>query len=135
MLNYKIDGHEDNYRAFHLFEDWDEGNGTLEELFKNESKSVKTAALNEYANGMCMSHEYIETMLRLGADPNYTDCDEYSLLEIILLNKREQALRTLLAYSPEMKLRKYIYDGAIKAGGIFKDIAKRCEVFDDGADL
>lgn len=135
MLDYKIDGHEDNYRSFHLYMDWEDEGGTLEELFKNESKSVKTAAFHQYSNGMCTEDDYLETLLRLGADPNYTDCDEYSLLEIILLNKREKALKTLLAYSPEMRLRKHIYNGAIKAGGIFKDIAKRCEVFDDGADL
>lgn len=134
MLDYKIDGHDDNYRAFDLFEKWEDGKGTLEELFKNESKSVITAAFNEYP-GMCSSHEYVETLLRLGADPNYTDCDEYSLLEILMINNCEDTLRTLLKYSPELKLRKYIYNGAIKKGGIWKDVAKRCEVFDDGAEL
>lgn len=128
MLDYKIDGHDDNYRSFHLYMDWEDEVGTLEELFKNESKSVKTAAFHQYSNGMCTEDEYLESLLRLGADPNYTDCDEYSLLEIILLNKREKALKTLLAYSPEMRIRKSIYDYAIKYGGIFADIARRCEV-------
>lgn len=134
MLNYKIDGHEDNYRAYHLFDDWEDGNGSLEDLFKNESKSVITAAFNQYP-GACNSYEYVESLLRLGADPNYTDCDEYSLLELVMIQKCEKTLRTLLTYSPEMKLRKYIYNGAIKNGGIWADVAKRCDVFDDGADM
>jgi hypothetical protein len=134
MLNYKIDGHADNYRAYSLFDDWEDGKGSLEELFKNESKSVITAAFNRYPVA-CNSHEYVEGLLRLGADPNYTDCDEYSLLELVMIQKCEKTLRTLLTYSPEMKLRKYIYDGAIKSGGIWGDIAKRCEVFDDGSDF
>jgi hypothetical protein len=134
MLNYKIDGHADNYRAYSLFDDWEDGKGTLEELFKNESKSVITAAFNQYP-GACNSHEYVESLLRLGADPNYTDCDEYSLLELVMIQKCEKTLRTLLTYSPEMKLRKYIYDSAIKKGGIWGDVAKRCEVFDDGSDF
>jgi len=134
MLNYKIDGHADNYRAYSLFDDWEDGNGTLEELFKNESKSVITAAFNRYPSA-CGSHAYVETLLRLGADPNYTDCDEYSLLELVMIQKCENTLRTLLTYPLEMKLRKYIYDGAIKTGGIWGDIAKRCEVFDDGSDF
>jgi len=129
MLNYKIDG-----RAYHLIDEWEDGNGSLEELFKNESKSVITAAFNQYP-GVRDSHEYVESLLRLGADPNYTDCDEYSLLEMVMINGCEKTLKTLLRYSPELKIRKYIYNEAKKKGGIWEDVAKRCEVFDDGADL
>jgi ankyrin repeat protein len=129
VLRYKLDieGGEDRSRASNLFWDFDDDKDTLENLFKNETKSVKTAAFNMwplYYPGA----DFIETMLRIGADPNYSDCDNWSLLDLVLNQGNDEALRILLSYKPEMKITNYVSEKVQESGSeLAKDVVKRCE--------
>ena len=129
VLRYKLDkeGGEDRSRATNLFWDFDDDLDTLENLFKNESKSVKTAAFSMwplYYPGA----DFLETMLRLGADPNYSDCDNWTLLDLVLNQGNDEALRILMSYSPDMKVLRSIAEKVEKNGSdLAKDIVRRCE--------
>ena len=129
VLKYKLDreGADDRIRACDLFWDWEDNLDTLENLFKNESKSVKTAVLSNYP--YCPGVDFIETMLKLGADPNYSDADDWTLLDIVLNHGDDEALRILMSYMPEMKIQKSVAEDVKKRGShLAKDVAKRCEI-------
>jgi len=119
---------DDRIRASNLFWDFDDDLDTLENLFKNETKSVKTAAFGMYPL-YYPGADFVETMLKLGADPNYSDCDGWTLLDLVLNLGDDVALRILLTYMPEMKIQKSVAEGVEKRGSpLAKDIAKRCEI-------
>jgi hypothetical protein len=130
VLKYKLDheGADDRIRATDLFWDWDDDLDTLENLFKNETKSVKTAAFGMYPL-YYPGADFVETMLKLGADPNYSDADDWTLLDLVLNLGDDVALRILLTYMPEMKIQKSVAEHVQKKGShLAKDIAKRCEI-------
>jgi len=119
---------DDRIRASELFWDWDDDLDTLENLFKNETKSVKTAAFGMYPL-YYPGADFVETMLKLGADPNYSDCDGWTLLDLVLNLGDDKALEILLSYMPEMKIQKYVAESAEKRGSLLaKDVVKRCEI-------
>lgn len=130
VLRYKLDsdGADDRARATNLFWDWDDDLDTIENLFKNESKSVKTAVFSMYP----LYHpgaEFIETMLKLGADPNYSDADEWSLLDIVLNKGDDEALKILLSYCPNMRVTKFVAEAVEQKGSkLAKETVAKCEV-------
>ena len=130
VLRYKLDseGGEDRARAINLFWDFDDGVDTLENLFKNESKSVKTAAFGMwplYYPGA----DFLEVMLGLGADPNYTDADEWSLLDLVLNQGNDEALKILLSYNPTLRVTRSVAEAVQKHGStLAKKTVAKCEV-------
>lgn len=130
VLRYKLDreGGEDRARATNLFWDFDDDLDTLENLFKNESKSVKTAAFGMWP--LCYpGADFLETMLGLGADPNYSDADDWSLLDLVLNQGNDEALKILLRYNPAMKVvRSVAEDVAKKGSALAKETLAKCEV-------
>ena len=130
VLRYKLDseGADDRARAANLFWDFDDDLDTLENLFKNESKSVKTAALSNYPL-LYPGVELIETLLELGASPNYSDADDWSLLDIVLNHGDDEALHVLLKYKPTMKILQNVAEEIKKNGSrLAKETVAKCEV-------
>jgi hypothetical protein len=133
VLRYKLDreGCDDRIQATNLFWDWEDEVDTLENLFKNETKSVKTAVFGMYPL-YYPGADFVETMLRIGADPNYSDCDGWSLLDLVLNHEDDKALEILMSYSPELKVLDIIADKVKKDGSpLAKDIVRRCEIVKD----
>ena len=130
VLRYKLDseGGEDRVRASNLFWDFDDDLDTLENLFKNESTSVKTAAFGMwplYYPGA----DFLETMLALGADPNYSDADDWSLLDLVLNQGNDEALKILLRYNPIMKVTRSVAEDVAKKGSkLAKETLTKCEI-------
>jgi ankyrin repeat protein len=130
VLKYKLDreGADDRVRADNLFWDFKDDVDTLENLFKNESQSVKTAVLSNYPL-YYPGIDFIKTMLKLGADPNYSDCDGWSFLDIVLNHGNDEALRILMSYMPEMKIQKSVAEKVEERGSLLaKDVVKQCEI-------
>ena len=129
-MEYKLDkeGADDRCRATNLFLDWEDDRDTLVNLFKNESKSVKTAVFGMwplYYPGA----DFLETMLKLGADPNYTDADEWTLLDLVLNQGNDEALKILLSYNPNMKVTRSVAEDVAKKGSkLAKETLKKCEI-------
>ena len=130
VLRYKLDseGGEDRVRASNLFWDFDDDLDTLENLFKNESTSVKTAAFGMwplYYPGA----DFLETMLALGAYPNYSDADDWSLLDLVLNQGNDEALKILLRYNPIMKVTRSVAEDVAKKGSkLAKETLTKCEI-------
>jgi len=130
VLRYKLDleGSDDRCRASNLFWDFDDDTDTLENLFKNETKSVKTAVFSMYPL-YYPGVDFIETMLRLGADPNYSDADDWSLLDIVLNKGDDEALKILLNYNPTMRITQSVAKAVKKQGSqLAKETVKKCEI-------
>jgi len=130
VLLYKLDseGAEDRARATNLFWDFDDDIDTLENLFKNETKSVKTAAFGMWP-GFYPCADFLETMLGIGADPNYSDGDEWSLLDLVLNQGNDEALNILLRYSPAMRVTKCVAETVMKRGTkLAKETVAKCEI-------
>lgn len=130
VLRYKLDieGADDRARATALFWDFDDDLDTLENLFKNETKSVKTAAFGMWP-AFYPCADFLESMLSVGADPNYSDADDWSLLDLVLNQGKDEALSILLRYSPAMRVRKFVADAVMKRGTkLAKETVAKCEV-------
>jgi len=133
VLRYKLDheGADDRARADQLFWDWDDGMDTLENLFKKETKSVKTAALSNYPN-YYPGVDFIEEMLKIGASPDYTDADEWNFLSIVLNHGDDEALKVLLKHKPVLRVVKCVAAEVEKRGSqLAKETVAKCEIVKD----
>jgi ankyrin repeat protein len=133
VLRYKLDseGADDRARASNLFWDWDDDLDTLENLFKNETKSVKTAAFGMYPLYYPGS-DFVETMLRIGASPDYSDADDWSFLSIVLNHGDDEALKVLLKYAPVMRVVKCVAAAVLENGSqLAKETVAKCEIVND----
>jgi len=74
--------------------------------------------------------DFLETMLGLGADPNYSDGDEWSLLDLVLNQGNDEALNILLSHNPVMKVTRYVAEDVEKNGSLLaKKTVGKCVRF------
>lgn len=112
-----------------LWYKWEDGDvPSLTEAFKDAPQEYKDAAWYGW-NG----HEYhtasmMKELLELGADPNWQDCDGWSVLELVLeWGGDEECLKLLEKYGANLKVRKQIAERVRKRGGYQTELLSKCE--------
>lgn len=117
--------------SYHTFwNKWEDGDvPTLTEAFKDAPQDCKDAAWYGW-NG----HEYhtaaiMKELLEMGCDPNWVECDDWSVLELVLeWGGDEECLKLLEKYGATLKVKKLIAEREHLKSGYAADLLARCEI-------
>lgn len=114
----------------HFWYKWEDGDvPTLTEAFKGAPQDCKNSAwymwnMDEYHTAPIMKE-----LLDIGADPNWVDCDGWSVLELVLeWGGDEACLKLLEQAGATLKVKSVVADRKHLKSGYAADLLARCEI-------
>jgi hypothetical protein len=71
----------------------------------------------------------MKELLEMGSDPNWVDCDDWSVLELVLeWGGDEECLKLLEKYHATRKVKKLVAEREHLKSGYAADLLARCEI-------
>lgn len=117
--------------SYHTFWDkWEDGDvATLAEAFAGAPQECKDQAWYGWNDADYHTADIMKQLLEIGADPNFEDCDGWSVLELVLeWGGDEECLKLLEKYHATLKVREGIAQRVVKLGGYQAELMGRCEI-------
>jgi ankyrin repeat protein len=117
--------------SYHTFWNaWEDGDvSTLAEAFKGAPQECKDNAWYGWNAYEFHTADIMKQLLEIGADPNFEDCDGWSLLELVLeWGGDEECLKLLEKYHATLKVKEPVAQRAVEKGGYQAELMGRCEI-------
>ena len=109
---------------------WDDGEvATLTEAFKGASRKVKNGAWYGWNGDEYHTAPIMKELLEMGCDPNWVDCDGWSVLELTLeWGGDEECLKLLEKYGATLTVKKNVAERKHLKNGYAAELLARCEI-------
>ena len=109
---------------------WEDGDvPTITAAFKGASRDVKNGAWYCWNGDEYHTAPIMKELLDMGCDPNWVDCDGWSVLELVLeWGGDEECLKLLEGAGAKLKVKEVVAGRKHLKTGYAADLLARCEI-------